>query len=82
MEAHVKTNHRCTTVDGWDLHIVHTKARESGMHKWPVVLVPGLGSSGVHTWDLAPAVSFADHLASLGWDVFTVELRGGSGVGW
>ncbi|MEW5312528.1 MAG: hypothetical protein WDW38_004157 [Sanguina aurantia] len=73
---HVKTNHRCTTVDGWELHIVHTKARDPVCHRLPVVLVPGLGSSGVYTWDLSPTISFADHLAGLGWDVFTVEMRG------
>jgi len=42
----------------------------------PVVLVPGLGSSGAYCFDLSPGVSLPDHLAARGWDVWTVELRG------
>ncbi|KAG2449661.1 hypothetical protein HYH02_005191 [Chlamydomonas schloesseri] len=42
----------------------------------PVVLVPGLGSSGAYTFDLSPVVSLADYLAARGWDVWVVELRG------
>ncbi|KAG2491163.1 hypothetical protein HYH03_010376 [Edaphochlamys debaryana] len=111
---HVKTHHRVTTVDGWGLHIVRTRAvptREpqpstsasttlgpdplgttvtpggnsgaggaapgfTGTRLFPVLLIPGLGSSGVYTFDLSPVVSFADYLASWGWDVWTAELRG------
>ncbi|KAG2428704.1 hypothetical protein HXX76_011409 [Chlamydomonas incerta] len=42
----------------------------------PLVLVPGLGSSGAYTFDLSPVVSLADYLAARGWDVWVVELRG------
>lgn len=42
----------------------------------PVVLCPGLASSGVHTFDLHPGVSLAEYLALWGWDVWVVELRG------
>ncbi len=45
---------------------------------YPVVLCPGLGSSGAYTFDLSPVVSLADYLATRGWDVWTVELRGGA----
>ncbi|GLI59312.1 hypothetical protein VaNZ11_001166 [Volvox africanus] len=44
--------------------------------RYPVILCPGLGSSGAYTFDLSPVVSLADYLASKGWDVWTVELRG------
>ncbi|KXZ48650.1 hypothetical protein GPECTOR_26g553 [Gonium pectorale] len=44
--------------------------------RYPVVLCPGLGSSGAYTFDLSPVVSLADYLATRGWDVWTVELRG------
>jgi hypothetical protein len=48
-----------------------------------VILCPGLGSSGAYCFDLSPAVSLADFLAERGWDVWTVELRGGwVGGGW
>jgi poly(3-hydroxyalkanoate) synthetase len=47
----------------------------------PVILCPGLGSSGAYTFDLSPNVSLADYLASNGWDVWTVELRGEPGDG-
>jgi len=42
----------------------------------PVILVPGLGSSGAYCFDLSPGVSLPDFLADRGWDVWTVELRG------
>jgi hypothetical protein len=46
-------------------------------HHHPVILCPGLGSSGAYSFDLSPNVSLADYLASRGWDVWTCELRGG-----
>jgi alpha-beta hydrolase superfamily lysophospholipase len=46
-------------------------------HHHPVILCPGLGSSGAYSFDLSPNVSLADYLASKGWDVWTCELRGG-----
>jgi pimeloyl-ACP methyl ester carboxylesterase len=42
----------------------------------PIILVPGLGSSGAYCFDLSPGVSLPDFLADRGWDVWTVELRG------
>lgn len=42
----------------------------------PVILCPGLGSSGAYSFDLSPAISLADYLAGKGWDVWTCELRG------
>lgn len=42
----------------------------------PVILCPGLGSSGAYSFDLSPNVSLADYLAGKGWDVWTCELRG------
>lgn len=70
-----------TTVasDGWTLHIVHTIDRgvpPERRRKHPVLLCPGLASSGVGTFDLMPHVSFVDYLASHGWDVWCVCLRG------
>jgi hypothetical protein len=45
-------------------------------HHHPVILCPGLGSSGAYSFDLSPNVSLADYLAGRGWDVWTCELRG------
>ncbi|KAF5836247.1 Alpha/Beta hydrolase protein [Dunaliella salina] len=73
---HLKTNHTATTVDGWNLHLVRTQNKNRATHTFPVILLPGLGSSGAYTFDLSPDISLADYLAELGWDVWTIELRG------
>jgi len=74
---HIKTNYKCPTSDGWRLHLVRTKQLVPSATRFhPVILCPGLGSSGAYTFDLSPNVSLADYLASNGWDVWTVELRG------
>lgn len=80
-QTHLKTHHYTTTQDGWRLHLVRTRAvgSEGMSRRYPVVLIPGLGSAGTWTFDLSPAVSLADWLASRGWDVWTVELRGNGG---
>lgn len=87
-DVHTKTHHRCTTKDGWKLHLIRTQSVSSGRfglgagvqgpppRRCPVLLVPGLGSSGSYTFDLSPVISVADWLASQGWDVWTAELRG------
>ncbi|GBF91868.1 hypothetical protein Rsub_04973 [Raphidocelis subcapitata] len=74
-----KTEHRVVTSDGWTLHVVHTVdegAPEGKRRRHPVLLCPGLASSGVGTFDLMPQVSIVDFLASEGWDVWCVCLRG------
>lgn len=88
LSRHPKASFYCVTEDGWRLHLVRTQsgrgitlnsaAREQPVprRRYPVVLCPGLASSGAYTFDLAPAVSLADFLAERGWDVWTVELRG------
>ena len=74
---HVKTNYKCPTSDGWMLHIIRTKQLgQISTRVHPVILCPGLGSSGAYSFDLSPDISLADYLASKGWDVWTVELRG------
>lgn len=79
---HVKTNYKCPTPDGWRLHLVRTQSLQDfqppagNTRNHPVILCPGLGSSGAYCFDLSPAVSLADYLAERGWDVWTVELRG------
>lgn len=74
---HLKTSHHCYTKDRWRLHLVRTQQLDLvGTRNYPLLLVPGLGSSGAYSFDLSPAVSLADYLASKGWDVWTAELRG------
>jgi len=74
---HVKTNYKCPTSDGWMLHLIRTKQLgQISTRVHPVILCPGLGSSGAYSFDLSPDISLADYLASKGWDVWTVELRG------
>lgn len=74
---HVKTRYYCVTEDNWKLHVVRTvQPSKLGSHLHPVILCPGLGSSGAYSFDLSPSVSLADYLATHGWDVWTVELRG------
>ncbi|KAJ9526594.1 hypothetical protein QJQ45_017647 [Haematococcus lacustris] len=73
----IKTTATVGTDDGWKLWLVRTQARtQQAQRTYPVMLVPGLGSSGAYTFDLSPQVSFAEYLALQGWDVWTVELRG------
>jgi hypothetical protein len=74
---HVKTRYYCVTEDSWKLHVIRTiQPSKLGSHLHPVILCPGLGSSGAYSFDLSPSVSLADYLATHGWDVWTVELRG------
>ncbi len=80
----VRTNHTVTTQDGWRLHVLHVKLRAATratngnpqQRLFPILLVPGLASSGTFSFDLAPGASLAEHLARQGWDVFIAELRG------
>jgi alpha-beta hydrolase superfamily lysophospholipase len=77
-----RTSHWVKTEDGWNLHLLHVsdpaqRSDTQRAHRRPVLLVPGLASSGVHTYDLDPSVSLAQHLALLGWDVWVADLRGG-----
>jgi hypothetical protein len=81
-ERHVKTRFFCVTEDSWRLHLIRTvQPGKLGTRTHPVILCPGLGSSGAYSFDLSPAVSLADFLASRGWDVWTVELRGARAQG-
>eukprot|EP00879_Flechtneria_rotunda_P004313 GHRR01004563.1.p1 GENE.GHRR01004563.1~~GHRR01004563.1.p1 ORF type:complete len:404 (+),score=152.14 GHRR01004563.1:237-1448(+) len=74
---HVKTHFMIPTSDGWKLHMIRTQVLNTPpSHHHPVILCPGLGSSGAYSFDLSPAVSLADYMAGKGWDVWTCELRG------
>lgn len=74
---HVKKHFKVTTVDGWKLHLIRTQVvNVPATQHHPVILCPGLGSSGAYSFDLSPNVSLADYLAGKGWDVWTCELRG------
>jgi len=59
--------------DGW--HVALSRYGRRRARKHPVLLVPGLAANRF-TFDLAPEVSHAAHLGRLGFDVFTLELRG------
>jgi pimeloyl-ACP methyl ester carboxylesterase len=64
------------TADGWTL-VAHrylpTGQRKPGAA--PVILCHGLTYNALF-WDLDPSCSFAENLASLGYDVWAVDLRG------
>ncbi len=65
-----------TTKDGWTLvahHYRPTRAPKPGA--MPVILCHGL-TYNASFWDLDPAVSFASYLASQGYDVWSIDLRG------
>ncbi len=72
------------TEDGWRLAIDHylpeTKkisnpmVQENGK-RTPVILCHGLGLNS-YFWDITPKLSFARYLASNGYDVWVVSLRG------
>jgi alpha-beta hydrolase superfamily lysophospholipase len=73
--------HFVRTADGWRVALSRYRARlESGdasstARAQPVILCHGLAANRV-TWDLAPEVSLARHLAGRGYDVWSLELRG------
>lgn len=74
---HIKTSYYCTTKDDWKLHLIRTlDPKVVNRRNHPVILCPGLGSSGAYSFDLSPIVSVCDYLASQGYDVWIVELRG------
>ena len=69
--------HTCFTADGWRLHLTRVHDPETcSSRQYPVVMVPGLASSGEHTFDLLPDYSLANALVALGYDVWVVDLRG------
>jgi hypothetical protein len=83
--------HHCLTSDGWKLHIMHVydataEASTSGRQysssdsrkpHHPVLMIPGLASSGKHTFDLLPQHSLVNALVAKGYDVWVADLRGG-----
>lgn len=75
--------HQCVTSDGWKLHIMHmfdataeASSSDSRRPQHPVLMVPGLASSGEHTFDLLPEYSLANALVARGYDVWMADLRG------
>jgi pimeloyl-ACP methyl ester carboxylesterase len=68
--------HVATAADGWGLALHRYLPRGGGVPgRLPVILCHGLGANH-YGFDLAPEVSLARRLASLGHDVFALELRG------
>lgn len=63
------------TADACAIAISVHRARRREPHPIPVMLVHGLGANRF-AYDLDPRVSLPAHLASQGWNVYTVELRG------
>lgn len=53
----------------------HRSVTTKPVNMHPVLLVPGLGASRV-AYDLGPGASLSRYLATQGFDVWTVELRG------
>jgi pimeloyl-ACP methyl ester carboxylesterase len=60
--------------DGWRLALHRYLPAARGARRHPVILCHGLASNRV-TFDLDAEVSLARRLASLGYDVFSLELR-------
>jgi hypothetical protein len=76
-----RESHVCITQDGWRLHISHAfdptaEAADTPRPQHPVLLVPGLASSGEHTFDLLPDYSLVNALVARGYDVWVPDLRG------
>lgn len=57
-----------TTPDGWRLHLARVAPAGGPTRRYPVILCPGLGSSGGPSFDLEPGVSMAQYLAEAGFD--------------
>jgi alpha-beta hydrolase superfamily lysophospholipase len=76
-----RESHACITQDGWRLHISHVfdptaEAADTPRPQHPVLMVPGLASSGEHTFDLLPDYSLVNALVARGYDVWVPDLRG------
>jgi pimeloyl-ACP methyl ester carboxylesterase len=66
--------HFATTEDGWRIALSRYRAVGGG-RRYPVVLCHGLAANRA-SFDLAPECSLARHLATRGFDVWSLELRG------
>ena len=74
-----RTSHSVTTHDGVRLQLTRARCADAMAVRpraHPAMLVPGLASSWQATWDVTPRLSVVDHLASQGYDVWAVDLRG------
>lgn len=63
------------TQDSWRIALYHYPARGLIKHKTPVVLCHGMALNH-YFWNLDQDVNFSGYLASKGFDVWTVDLRG------
>ncbi len=63
------------TQDGWRIALYHYPAKGLIKRKTPVVLCHGMALNHFF-WNLAKDVNFSGYLASEGFDVWTVDLRG------
>jgi len=68
--------HTVEAPDGWKLALHHYPVPDGApLRARPVILCHGLGSNH-HSLDLAEGASLARHLASQGFDVWALDLRG------
>lgn len=68
--------HYTTTDDGWRLALVRYRpSADVKRRKHPVIMVHGLGANH-NGFDVRPGNSFARVLTGLGYDVWTLDLRG------
>jgi pimeloyl-ACP methyl ester carboxylesterase len=66
--------HFAQTRDGWHLALSHYRPQGTS-RQYPIILCPGLASNR-YSFDLREDLSLARTLASHGFDVWTLELRG------
>eukprot|EP00878_Enallax_costatus_P044472 GHUV01053113.1.p1 GENE.GHUV01053113.1~~GHUV01053113.1.p1 ORF type:complete len:677 (+),score=186.62 GHUV01053113.1:167-2197(+) len=74
-----KTPHTTLSTDGWTLHLLHitdTGLSADQRRNYPILMCPGLASSGTGTFDVLPKESIADFLAADGYEVWVIDLRG------
>jgi hypothetical protein len=75
-----KDSYWTKTQDGISLHVwraVCPVLEQQERRQHPCLLIPGLASSSIGTFDIDPTVSLVDFLARLGFEVWTADLRGG-----
>lgn len=79
-----RASYSCLTSDGVRLHLTRGVCKPAAAARprtYPVMLVPGLASSGEATWDITPGLSLIEHLSRQGYDVWAVDLRGATAFG-
>ncbi len=75
LEEHYNAAYYITTIAGYELALFHYRARGAARPKYPIVLCHGIAANH-RFFDMTESNSLALFLSRLGFDVYSVDLRG------